>query len=251
MASNTIYRVEPEKTHTHTVIFLYGRDSNCKEFADEFFESEASKPVKQPRTFLDLFPTIRWVFPNAPTLLSERFGTEMSQWFDMWSVENPAERPELQQPGLQQSIKQILGIIKEEESLVPRGRIFICGISQGFATAIATYFAEMRGGFAGLMGLCGWMPLGHNGLGKLQTIFGNQQALEVDGDLACKTPVFLGHSIDDDVVPIRNGRELRDIISSHGLPVEWREYEDGGHWINEPQGVDDIVRFLNRYMGVS
>ncbi|KAF6802734.1 phospholipase/Carboxylesterase [Colletotrichum sojae] len=39
--------VEPREAHTHTVIFLHGRDSICDEFADDFFESEASEPAEQ------------------------------------------------------------------------------------------------------------------------------------------------------------------------------------------------------------
>ncbi|KAI5866055.1 lysophospholipase II [Durotheca rogersii] len=254
-AYNAPYRVEPKNAHRYTVILLHGRDSDSREFADEFFESEASELAGKPRTRLDLFSDTRWVFPSAPTLHSERFGTEISQWFDMWSVENPAERPELQRPGLSQSIEQILAVVEEEEKVLPRGQIFLGGISQGFATAAAACFAEMRGGFGGLIGLCGWLPLapqareceGEDGLEKLQAIFGNGQATEVDADSVRKMPIFLGHSADDGVVPIENGRELRDIVSSHGLQVEWREYEDGGHWVNEPQGVDDIAGFLRRY----
>lgn len=66
-----------------------------------------------------------------------------------------------------------------------------------------------------------------------------------------KTPIFLGHSMDDDVVPIKNGRDLGDLLvqqQSQRFQVEQREYEDGGHWINEPRGVDDIVRFMNKCM---
>ncbi|KAI2641315.1 lysophospholipase II [Xylaria nigripes] len=228
------YTVEPKAAHTHTVIFLHGRDSDCKEFADELFESEASGPADQPRTLLDLFPHIRWVFPSAPVLMSERFGTEMSQWFDMWSVENPMERPELQHPGLQQSIERICGVIKEEEILVPRGRIFLAGISQGFATAIAVFFAYGSRNFAGLIGLCSWMPAA---LGADD----DYERLEDTGN----ADVFLAHAADDDMVPIENGRELRDILMRR-LHVEWREYKDGGHWVNEPQGVDDIVRFIRQ-----
>ncbi|KAI5918633.1 lysophospholipase II [Camillea tinctor] len=235
--NDTGYRVEP-KYHTHTVIFLHGRDSNAREFADEFFESEASKPENQPRTLLDLFPSIKWVFPNAPASHSERFGSQMSQWFDMWSVDNPREHPELQRPGLERSIEQILDVIKNEERLVPRERIFLCGISQGFATAVATFFAT-REEFAGLLGLCSWMPIETHIQGVMR-----------DSCLGNKTPVFLSHSLDDDVVPINNGRELRDSILSYGLHVEWREYEDGGHWINEPKGVDDIVQFLSKHLSV-
>ncbi|KAI0479847.1 lysophospholipase II [Xylaria cf. heliscus] len=235
MASDATYTVEPQATHTHTVIFLHGRDSNCEEFADEFFESEASEPIDQPRTLRDLFPNIRWVFPSAPTLQSQRFGTEMSQWFDMWSVENPAERPELQQPGLHQSIEQILGVIKKEEMLVPRERIFLAGISQGFAIAIAAFLSDTSMTFAGLIGLSSWMPA------ALRT----EDTANIEEHLP---PVFLSHSVDDDVVPINNGRELRDVLQSRRFQVEWREYEDGGHWVNEPQGVDDIAHFMTRHM---
>lgn len=63
------------------------------------------------------------------------------------------------------------------------------------------------------------------------------------------TPVFLSHSTDDDVVPIQNGKKLRDTLRSVlDSGVEWHEYESGGHWINEPQGVDDIVGFLKANM---
>jgi lysophospholipase-2 len=77
-------------SHTHTVIFLHGRDSDAHEFANELFESEASLSVASQRdherTLPALFPTIRWVFPAAPILRSQRFETDMSQWFDMWAV---------------------------------------------------------------------------------------------------------------------------------------------------------------------
>jgi hypothetical protein len=36
-----------------------------------------------------------------------------------------------------------------------------------------------------------------------------------------------------------------------GMPVTWREYADGGHWINEPQGIDDTVKFLQCAMSKS
>ncbi|TGJ80413.1 hypothetical protein E0Z10_g8350 [Xylaria hypoxylon] len=240
--SDTTYTVGPKAAHTQTVIFLHGRDSNCREFANELFESDASEPANQPRTLPDLFPGIRWVFPSAPILQSERFGTDMSQWFDMWSVENLAERSELQHPGLHQSVEQILWVLKKEEMLVPRERIFLAGISQGFATVIAVLFAAAPKRFARLIGLCSWMPAA--------LCAEDFQSFEdtSDGKSSRSTPVFLGHPIDDEVVPIKNGRDLRDTFQSRRFQVEWREYEDGGHWVNEPQGVDDIARFINSHM---
>lgn len=59
-----------------------------------------------------------------------------------------------------------------------------------------------------------------------------------------ETPVFLSHSQDDDVVPIANGKKLSTTLEKLGMVVSWKQYKDGGHWVNEPQGVDDIVSFI-------
>ncbi|EGR49154.1 uncharacterized protein TRIREDRAFT_32027, partial [Trichoderma reesei QM6a] len=256
--------------HTHTVILLHGRDSQAQEFASEFFECEASdcdasKPEAETppadRTLPALFPMVRWVFPQATSLPSERFGVDMSQWFDMWSVENAEERPDLQVPGLLSSVASIRELVKVEELLVPRKSIFLGGISQGFATALATFFADGSGGFAGLCGFCSWLPLadkatcklsmakqGLDQLQHMQKLYassdGQQQEKPSRNAQLISTPVLLEHCQDDEVVPIANGARMRDLLSQLGISVDWHEYEDGGHWINEPQGVDDFVRFL-------
>ncbi|CAJ2503324.1 Uu.00g107180.m01.CDS01 [Anthostomella pinea] len=221
--AGTIYTVKPKAghTHTHTVIFLHGRDSDCNEFASELFESEASESECGPnggRTLPDIFPSIKWVFPGAPTIKSQRFDTDMSQWFDM-------------------CMARIISVVAAEENILPKNKIFLAGISQGFATAIATYLANEHnehGEFAGLIGLCSWLPITQN---------------TQNTTLSHKTPIFLGHSKDDDVVPIKNGRGLRDSLIGRGLQVHWKEYEDVGHWINEPEGVDDMVAFMKQRMG--
>jgi lysophospholipase-2 len=81
----------------------------------------------------------------------------MSQWFDMWSVEDSEERKELQVEGLKESIAMILDAIKSEASLVPTDHIILGGISQGCATAIRALF---HGGIplGGFIGLCSWLP---------------------------------------------------------------------------------------------
>lgn len=52
---------------------------------------------------------------------------------------------------------------------------------------------------------------------------------------ALATPVFLSHSKNDEMVPIQNGRLLRDCLEALGMKVTWKEYMDGGHWIYEPE----------------
>ncbi|KAK8128039.1 phospholipase/carboxylesterase [Apiospora sp. TS-2023a] len=260
----------PTGAHTHTVIFLHGRDSGCAEFSDELFESETSGggPGQKPQMLPELFPTVKWIFPGAPVTRSARFDTDMSQWFDMWSVEDPEERPEIQRSGLRQSVDQILSVVREEEaSGVPRGRMFLCGISQGFAAAIAALFAEGKGGFAGMVGLSSWMPfailaeesskgddhddVSYSSFGHLQSIFtatSNPPTAVVHVEAMRQTPMLIAHSLDDEVIPIQNGRRLKDFLARQGFAVEWKEYPDGGHWVNEPQGVDDIAHFLRKHM---
>ncbi|KAI1083059.1 phospholipase/carboxylesterase [Whalleya microplaca] len=230
--------------HTHTIIFLHGKGSDCDEFAEEFFESEASEPADGDRTLRDLFPTIRWVFPSAPLIYSERFGCTESQWFDIWSVENPDEKVELQISGLKQSIGLIMDIVKQEEGLVPLEKIFLGGISQGFATAYSIYYLHKQH-FAGLIGLCSWAPSR-----ALSLIDLNEPGIsDIPNRDRPATPVFLAHSRDDNVVSVQEGRNLRDALKHcPNTMVQWKEYADGGHWVNEPQGVDDIVVFLHKNM---
>ncbi|EJP68898.1 phospholipase/Carboxylesterase [Beauveria bassiana ARSEF 2860] len=263
----------PAKGHTHayTVIFLHGRDSNAQEFAEELFESEASTgSTSQPgrsdsatppdRTLPGLLPAVRWVFPAAPILHSQRFDTDLSQWFDMWAVEDPGLRSEIQRSGLHRSVQTVLAIIDDEEKLISRGKIFLCGISQGFATALSVLFAQGQGGFAGVIGLCSWLPFSsqveaaitkHNSEASLFSAVQGLYRPETETFIAeplpsqiKDTPVLLEHASDDDVVPIANGQRMKNVLTALGLNVKWHEYKDGGHWVNEPQGVDDIVAFI-------
>lgn len=79
MAGLPSHIVEPAEAHTHTVIFLHGRDSTASEFMPEFFESQASDDSTLPK----IFPSFKRVFPTSKVRRSERSDTEMSQWFDI------------------------------------------------------------------------------------------------------------------------------------------------------------------------
>ncbi|KAF2437980.1 hypothetical protein P171DRAFT_491822 [Karstenula rhodostoma CBS 690.94] len=56
--------------------------------------------------------------------------------------------------------------------------------------------------------------------------------------------MLLEHAEDDEVVPMRQGIRLRDTLEELGANVEWRGYGDGGHWVNEPAGIDAMVKFI-------
>jgi len=160
----------------------------------------------------------------------------------MWSVENPSELEELQKEGLEESVSQIMDAVREEAEIVPLERIVLGGISQGCATAIVALLSSgLRLG--GFVGLCSWLPIRESILKNAR-----RTDLTVEEKEMLRTPVFLGHSVDDEVVPIRNGEGLRDGLRELGMDVTWEEYEAGAempHWLNEPKGVDDVVSFLN------
>ncbi|KAK0619679.1 Alpha/Beta hydrolase protein [Immersiella caudata] len=249
--------------HTHTIILLHGRDSTARDFASDFLESEASGPDNTDRTLPALFPTLKWAFPQAKMLRSERFDQELPQWFDMWKTEDPMERCAMNMPGLNASIGPLVDLIRREEEFVPRERIFFGGISQGFATVLATLFAEGRGGFAGLVGFNSWFPLGvkcellHEckspleRLQALQEFFSHPGRYDiVEGTLGIlQTPILLQHSRDDQVIDISYGTLVRNMLREFEFSnVEWKEYEDGGHWVNEPEGIDELVVFLRNRM---
>ena len=225
-----IYTVMPTAEHTNTIIFLHGRDSTAEEFASELFESQSS----DGRFFGEMLPHFKWVFPSSKLRNSKRFGNEMSQWFDMWSVEAPEEQLDLQTPGLSESAESILEIINKEALEVPMDQIILAGISQGCATAIYTLLCGniQLGGF---VGFCGWIPYGVE--------FSNRIVVS---EGALETPVFLAHSVDDTVVPVANGEALREELDRLKMVVEWHCYEDGGHWVNEPKGMDDFVAFITK-----
>lgn len=82
---------------------------------------------------------------------------------------------------------------------------------------------------AGLIGLCSWLP--------------EQSRLESECR-ALQTAVLLCHTRDEEVMGILYGRELRDKLMKLGYRVEWHEYEQGGHWLDELG--DNVVAFIIR-----
>jgi hypothetical protein len=65
-----------------------------------------------------------------------------------------------------------------------------------------------------------------------------------------RTPMLLEHCVDDPLVLIEKGRGLRDTLWGFGAQVEWMEFACGGLWFLEPEGLDDVVKFLEGVVGV-
>ena len=206
-------------------------------------------------------------------------------------------------PGLQESIRDVLSLIREEAQTASLERIILSGISQGCATAIlALLSSEMNLG--GFIGWCGFLPFQssikalntrtignkHELSGGVQGILGlnqddpdlepsnpNSEDLKIEARVgttytvkdaevnqkeiftsgspiapqaAIKTPIFLDHSEDDDVVPCKLGDDLCQIIGDLGFDVTWKKYKDGMHQIHPDCGVDDMSLFIQRALNI-
>jgi lysophospholipase-2 len=248
-------------THTHTIIFLHGRGSDATEFALELFESHASATKLSLR---DTFPSFKWVFPYAPSSVPSNRnasdGFAMPQWFDIWSVADPQDKRENQRVSLSRGVEALVNLMKKEirDGGVSSEHIFLAGISQGIALAVHAVF-QLDTPLAGLLGFCGWIPFEQEvrsiassdkwdgTLDEIRAITSTgQQTRSSESQL--ETLVYLSHSQDDWVVPIKNGRDLKDCLEVLGMKVEWHEYPNGAHWFQEPEGIDDLAAFLRKSM---
>ncbi len=158
----------------------------------------------------------------------------------MASVQEPWRAPELAAPGLHDSAARIVELVRDEaEAVGGLDKVFVAGISQGCATGLYTLlkYDLCVGGF---IGICGWVA----GKGELDGMMEG----EGRGKEVMKVPVLLQHCADDFVVPVENGRDMKEWLEGKGMSVKWEEFEEGGHWLNEPRGMDGVVKFMRDVM---
>ncbi|MCJ1365611.1 hypothetical protein MMC16_004736 [Acarospora aff. strigata] len=254
---------------------LHGRGSTGAEFAEELFSGRLSK---QDGYLASHFPGWRWVFPSCRMLWSTAFQEEMPAWFEAHSLTDITAKQNLQMDGIRESVDYLLQILKVEVERLGGVSINIVlgGISQGAAVGLWTLLCQTRaksriGGFVGascwlpfavdverfLGGVCNTKNLESSSISEtsdaltfVESMLGatKQSLLENGGSHALpSTPVFLGHGIDDAYVDISLGRQARDVLAKIGIVVQWKEYagaEEEGHWLKEPEKLEDIAAFL-------
>ncbi|KAI1869748.1 uncharacterized protein JN550_005729 [Neoarthrinium moseri] len=249
--------VPPEAAHTHTVIFLHGRGGTAQELAERLLMLKDSSR----RSLADMFPSVRWVFPQAELLFCEQDNQDWSQWFDVWNTLDYTDREEVQAPGLRQSVEAIIRLVHQEAYKVGGlDKIVLAGFSQGGSTAmhVLLNLPSWNGSnpddyvtpseppkvqrLAGLMGFSCRMPFPGGTLAETREVL----ALETEpsDEILRNTPVFLAHCADDPVTFVEYGRQLASTLESFGVQGISREYPEGGHRVQVPQGIDDIVIFL-------
>jgi predicted esterase len=64
---------------------------------------------------------------------------------------------------------------------------------------------------------------------------------------AFRTPIFLGHGEDDEKGPL--ALSAAQFMRDAGYQVDWKCYEDQGHWCKIPYEIDDIHSFITSKVG--
>lgn len=169
----------------------------------------------------------RFVFPHAPSReVTINAGVIMPAWYDIWELDLRREHDE---KGVRESAARVRALISREVRRgIEPGRIVLAGFSQGGAMALHVALRH-DARLAAVVALSTYVVL----LDSLEA-----EIHEANRGL----PIFQGHGIHDDVVPLRDGEEARDRLTALAYPVEWRTYEMG-HEIH-PRELADVGAFL-------
>lgn len=268
--------VEPLREHHTSMIVLHGRGSNAQTFGPTLLDTK----LTNGRTFREALPNVRFVFPTA----SFRRSTAMSrvritQWFDNYSLDDTAIRPELQIDGIRESSQFLHGLIEKEAESVGVENVVLGGLSQGCATMLISLLLWQGPPIGAAFGMSGRLPfvaLISNNFDIDGDLMGEENPFEqsveirdvssnehkmsaygkavkilreeldlpshrLSGEL--ETSIFLGHGVDDEKVRCCLGEEAFHTLQTLGCKVTWRAYEGLGHWYHE-QELDDIVEFV-------
>jgi len=205
---------------TTSVIVLHGLGADGNDFV----------PVCEA---LDLGPLgdVRYVLPNAPQRpVTINGGYVMRAWYDLLGTEDARREDEA---GLRASQAHVEALIARERSRgVACERIVLMGFSQGCALALMAGLrhAERLGA---LVGLSGYLPLATHTAAERRA---ENSAL----------PIFMGHGLHDEIVPVARATASRDALRALGHDVQWHDYPMAHSVCVEE--IADIENWLLRVM---
>lgn len=193
------------------LLLLHGRGANELDLLD-------LGPELDPRLFV--------ISAQAPHAL----GPGSYYWYDLEA--SIAGRPTKE--SIEASLDLVVGLMGEavERLEIDPTRFFACGFSMGGAMTAALLLTRPETVAAALI-LSGYVPV--------------QTDLSWKPDAAAGKPVFQGHGVLDEVLPIQFGRMSRDFLRDMGLDLTYREYPiahavspeelgDAGLWMAERLG---------------
>jgi phospholipase/carboxylesterase len=155
------------------------------------------------------FPTIRFIFPNAPTMpVTVNNGYVMRAWYDILGIDLTRREDEA---GVHKSQKLLEELITAQiERGIRASRIMLAGFSQGCAMTLQTGLRYPEK-LAGLLCLSGYLPLA-------SSLSSERSAANRD------VPIFMAHGLGDMVVPFQRATESRNLLQELGYKIDWHEY---------------------------
>lgn len=211
--------IETRPKPSHSVIWLHGLGADGNDFV----------PIVQQLKLPKL--GIRFVFPHAPMRpVTINGGFVMRAWYDI-VAQDLAQRAD--EAGIRHSQAAIDALIAKEAARgMPASRVVLAGFSQGGVISLQTGLRHPKT-LAGVMSLSAYLPLASTV--EKERIAANQD-----------TPIFIGHGMADNVVPLKAGTAARDQLIKLGYDVDWHQYPMA-HSVC-PQELDDIGAWLTRVL---
>ncbi|KAL4735772.1 acyl-protein thioesterase 1 [Aspergillus similis] len=187
-----------------------------------------------------LFEEVTFIFPNAPMIpITVNLGMSMPGWYDITKLGRDLDFQEAvknqDEAGILKSRDYFNSLIKEQiDQGIKSSRIVLGGFSQGGAMSL---FSGITGQekLGGVFGLSCYMLLSDRIKNYIPEDFPNK-----------KTPFFLAHGTEDDVVPHEFGKRSAEMAKTLGLEdVTFNSYKYLSHSA-DPVEIEDLEEFLNR-----
>ena len=210
--------LEPPSPATACVIWMHGLGADGNDFV----------PMV-PELGLPDDHSVRFVFPNAPTMpVTINGGYVMRAWYDIASAEIDKRADEA---GVRRSQGAINALIAQQASLgIMSERIVLAGFSQGGVIALQT----------GLR-----YPAKLGGILALSTYLACAETLGAEASAANRSlPIFMAHGSTDSVISIALAKLSKGRLETHGYKIDWHEYAMPHSVCAEE--IADISAFLKR-----
>lgn len=207
----------------YCIIWLHGLGASGHDF----------EPIV-PELGLAEQPGVRFLFPHAPVRpITINGGAAMRGWYDITSLDFGNRQQDT--AGIRDSAAHINNLIDAQIARgIPARNILLAGFSQGGAIALFTALTSNHQ-LGGIMALSTYLPL-QDAVFKELTEHGKQ------------LPLFMAHGKHDDVIHIQHAEQSRDILTVHGIVVQWHQYPIT-HSVSAEE-IADIATWLKNQLGM-
>ncbi|KAL2846213.1 acyl-protein thioesterase 1 [Aspergillus pseudodeflectus] len=188
----------------------------------------------------NMFDEVEFIFPNAPMIpITVNFGMSMPGWYDITKLGRDLDFQEAvknqDEAGILKSRDYFNTLIKEQvDKGIKPSRIVLGGFSQGGAMSLFSGITNPEK-LGGVFGLSCYMLLSDRIKNYVPENWPNK-----------KTPFFIAHGTEDDVVPHEFGKRSAELAKELGLEdVTFNSYPYLQHSA-DPLEIEDLEKFLNK-----